>query len=373
MAVLNHCSHCKTDYTLKARKCPKCGNSGGAAQAYRVVVRGMDGKRVSKILESLSLARKLETSLKAKVIEGRYLGLKESHSLGDVWERYLVFAKGHKKSWEGDLQIWRKHLAPTLAGKLMDAVTPFDLHAILNAMREKGYAPATVRHVLILTKRLFNWANEVSLYEGINPSSKIKLPKLNNERTECLTREEIARLWQVLGAWPNPRFALLVKFALLTGLRRGEILKLRWRDLDLENGFVALRDTKGGKDTTLPLSVDALEVLSHAKELLPFPQCEWVFPNRKGDKRSWLGNSWERVKAKAGLCPDFRFHDLRHTFASHLASSGKVTMYTLQKLMTHKTPQMTMRYAHLFDQTLRDGVNILGESLTKRSKRRQAT
>jgi integrase len=160
-----------------------------------------------------------------------------------------------------------------------------------------------------------------------------------------------------LELWNNQRVALLVKFALFTGFRRGEIFALKWDNVDLENGIITLKDTKGGKDTNLPVSDVALNIIRKAKELLPTPQCPYVFPSRTGNKRTSFGNTWTKIKKFANTPPKFRFHGLRHTFASYLASSGNVSQYTLQKLLTHKTPQMTQRYAHLFDETLREGAN----------------
>jgi integrase len=109
----------------------------------------------------------------------------------------------------------------------------------------------------------------------------------------------------------------------------------------------------------LPISDKALSVLNKAKELQPVPNCPFVFPNRLGNKRTTLSNTWIRIKKAANIPAEFRYHGLRHTFAIYLASSGKVSQYTLQKLLTHKTPQMTQRYTHLFDETLREGVNNL--------------
>jgi integrase len=95
------------------------------------------------------------------------------------------------------------------------------------------------------------------------------------------------------------------------------------------------------------------------QQLPPTRRCPYVFPNRHGNKRTTIGNTWTRIKKRAKINHEFRFHGLRHTYASYLASSGKVSQYVLQKLLTHKTPQMTQRYAHLFDDTLREGANLL--------------
>jgi integrase len=252
------------------------------------------------------------------------------------------------------------HVQPHLRGKKMDAITTYDVHFVIKRMRSKRtYAPATIKHVIVLIKRVYNWAAEMDLYTGDNPASKIKLPKLNNEITECLSKNEISRLLKILNNWVNQRAALLVKFALYTGLRRGEVFNLKWENVDLKNGWIYLSDTKSGKDSYLPIGDEALKILKNARQHLPYPDCQYVFPNKYGHRRTTLSNTWTRIKKRANICHEFRFHGLRHTYASYLASSGKVSQYTLQKLLTHKTPQMTQRYAHLFDETLREGANTL--------------
>ena len=244
----------------------------------------------------------------------------------------------------------------------MDAITTYDVHFVIKKMRlRRTYAPATIKHVIVLIKRVYNWAAEMDLYSGQNPAAKIKIPKLNNEITECLSKDEICRLLKTLDHWVNTRVALLIKFALYTGLRRGELFNLKWENVDCKNGWIYLSDTKGGKDSYLPISDEALKVLNEAINHLPYPDCPYVFPNKHGGKRTTISKIWTRIKKRAKISHGFRFHGLRHTYASYLASSGKVSQYTLQKLLTHKTPQMTQRYAHLFDQTLREGANLLPE------------
>jgi integrase len=308
------------------------------------------------------MAKKLERKLKTQSMENSLFGLTQIPFIDDVWDKYLSWAKHHKKSWNKDLQRWQMHVQPYLGGKKMDAISGYDIHFVVKRMRlKRNYAPATIKHVIVLVKRIYNWAIDMDLYSGENPASKIKLPKLNNEITECLTKEEINRLLKTLDNWVNQRAALLVKFALYTGMRRGEVFNLKWENVDLENGWIYLLDTKGGKDSYLPISDEAIHILKEAKKHLTYPECPYAFPNRFGGRRTTLSNTWTRMKIRAKIASNFRFHGLRHTFASYLASSGKVSQYTLQRLLTHKTPQMTQRYAHLFDETLKEGANLLSE------------
>lgn len=149
----------------------------------------------------------------------------------------------------------------------------------------------------------------------------------------------------------------MMRFVLYTGMRRGELFRLRWEDIDFPRGFITLRTPKGGKDEIIPLNRMAREVLENH----PRNGSDYVFPGKYGGERKWC-NTTTRIKRKAGLPDDFRpLHGLRHTYASMLASSGQVDMYTLQKLLTHKSPQMTQRYAHLRDEAFRKASDLAGD------------
>jgi integrase len=362
MAINLICKRCRSNLSVRSRACKNCGYNFGKTKSYRVVVKGKNGRRISKVVHSISLAKKLERKLKTQFLENSLFGIVQIPVIDEVWGKYLSWAKQHKRSWEKDLQRWQMHVQPHLNGKKMDVITTYDVHFIIKRMRlKRAYAPATIKHVIVLVKRVYNWAAEMDLYSGQNPASKIKIPKLNNEITECLTKDEISRLLETCDSWINQRAALLVKFALFTGLRRGELFNLKWENVDSKNGWIYLSGTKSGKDSHLPISDEALKILREAKKHSPYPDCPYVFPNRRGDKRTTISKIWTRIKKRAKIDHEFRFHGLRHTYASYLASSGKVSQYTLQKLLTHKTPQMTQRYAHLFDETLREGANLLPE------------
>jgi integrase len=135
------------------------------------------------------------------------------------------------------------------------------------------------------------------------------------------------------------------------------MFRLKWDDVKFEQEFIFLRDTKGGRTEKIPLNQAAAELLNS----IPRTDKNYVFPGRDGQRRD-ITKQVNRIKAKAGLPKDFRpLHGLRHVYASMLASSGQVDMYTLQKLLTHKSPQMTQRYAHLRDETLKKASNLAGD------------
>jgi integrase len=149
-----------------------------------------------------------------------------------------------------------------------------------------------------------------------------------------------------------------MRLALFTGMRRGELFKLKWKDINFEREFINIADPKGGPDQKIPLNEPAKKLLkAHEKTGSKF-----VFPGQGGGQRVTISKAVNRIKARANLPKDFRpLHGLRHVFASMLASSGKVDMYTLQKLLTHKGPLMTQRYAHLRDETLQKASQLMGD------------
>ena len=152
--------------------------------------------------------------------------------------------------------------------------------------------------------------------------------------------------------------ANFMKMALVTGMRRGELFKLQWETLTSRRALSISGDPKGGKDQTIPLNQSARDILeNHPRTDSPF-----VFPGRGGGQRVEIRRPIDRIRKAAGLPKDFRpLHGLRHTFASMLASSGEVDLYTLQKLLTHKTAAMTQRYAHLRDDALRRACNLAAD------------
>jgi len=172
-------------------------------------------------------------------------------------------------------------------------------------------------------------------------------------KTEVLTPAQLAALLRALNEEDDPLLTGLVRLAMCTGMRRGSLLGLQWKDIDFERGFITLEGAHAKKKQTsvIPMNAQARHIL----ENVPHTSSPFVFPGKNDDRpRVDINRFMRRLKVKAGLPEDFRpLHSLRHTFASYLASSGQVSMYELQKLLTHESPQMTQRYAHLHDEALR--------------------
>ena len=231
-----------------------------------------------------------------------------------------------------------------------------ELREFRRELEREGLAPQTVKHILGIFSRTLNWASapEQQLIPATEAARlKIKMPKVDNaKKTEFLTDDQLQRYFAALDAEKDQNAAALLRLALFTGMRRGALLGLKWSDLDFERGIITLTGeyAKNEETARIPMNDAARTVLLGIERT----RSEFVFPGRKGEKRYDFRRMSRRVRDKAGLPPDFRpLHGLRHSFASRIASSGEVDMYRLQALMTHKTPKMTQRYAHLSDESMR--------------------
>lgn len=316
-----------------------------AAKAAKLRAARMSG-------EPTNQERREAAAAKAAAEAGRW-------TINRLWDEYKRRRPG-LKGIVTDQNRFDNHLAPSLGDKEPGELVPLDVDRIRLKLL-KTHAPATVRNVLELLRRIINFGAAKNLCQGL--AFKIEMPAVDNVKTEDLTGDQLRALWDAIEADHNVQVANLMKLALLSGMRRGELFRLQWADIDYQRGFITIRGPKGGKAQKIPLSKSAAKLL---REHPRVEGSEFVFPGREGRQRVDAKKQLNRIKARAGLPADFRaLHGLRHVYASTLASSGRVDMYTLQKLLTHKSPQMTMRYAHLRDEALKNASVVADEILSK--------
>jgi integrase len=278
-----------------------------------------------------------------------------------LWQEY-VHDKPATKGWLVDRYRYEKYLKANLGNKEPQAIVQMDVHR-LRITLSKTLAPQTVKHLLRLLARIINFGFGKGLCPGLK--FKIEFPKVNNVKTEDLSTEQLSSLMEAISQEYDLQASNFMRMALFTGMRRGELFKLQWNDIDSDRGFIHIRhDPKGGTDQIIPLNDVVRELLlNHPKSDSPF-----VFPGRGGKQRTRYPRRIDAIRERAGLPKDFRpCHGLRHFFASQLASSGEVDLYVLQRLLTHKSPAMTQRYAHLRDDTLRRAsdlaVDLIGQAI----------
>ena len=340
---------------------------------YRRSGRAYDEKAGRQFSDDMTASR--AARIRAERIEGKSLSNKarrekkarekliQEWTINRLWKEYIE-TKPRTHGFIVDDQRFNNHLEPILGDKKLEDLAPLDLDRLrIKLLKEK--APQTVKSIMALLKRLSNFAKNKRLCKGID--FKIILPKVSNTKTEFLTEDELKRLLKAIQEDTNPYAGSIMLVALYTGMRKGEILRLEWPDIDFEHGFIHIRGPKGGQDQKIPLNDPAREVF----EKLPRTH-ELMFPGIHG-LRTGIYHAIGKIKKKAGLPADFRpLHGLRHHYASMLASSGKVDMYVLQKLLTHKSPIMTQRYAHLRDETLKRASALAGDIIAAATQEKKA-
>ena len=262
-----------------------------------------------------------------------------------IFEKYLRL-RPDLKGRENEIYRFKNYLEMDFGDKTTQEVSQGDVERIRHNLQNRGLKPATVRHVLELLRRLANFAAKKNYCRGL--SFKIDMPMVENQKTEDLTQDQIQKLLRVLDEEPEFQVSNLVRMALYTGMRRGELFALCWSDIDFYNKTITVKSGKNGLHPTIPLNEMAENVLAAHAQVETGSQ--FVFPGRGGKKRTECKRPLLRIRKKAGLPEDFRLlQGLRHVYASMLASSGKVDLETLQSLLTQKSPLMTQRYAHLFE------------------------
>lgn len=277
-------------------------------------------------------------------------------TINRLWDRYCE-DHTENKSLANEKLKYEKCLRSGLGMKEPGELLPLDVDRLrLKLQRAKKKTMAA--RVLELLRRAINFGVKKQLVSPIG--FRIEIPRLNNQTTECLTPEQISKLHEVLDADQDQVAANVMRLALFTGMRRSEIFGLKRDDLDFERGFIRLDDPKPGVDQTIPMSEAARSVF---ESIDADEGNTYVFPGRlPSEHLTDCRKSFARIAKAAGFPPGFRpLHGLRHTFASTLASSGKIDMYTLQRLMTHKSAAMTQRYAHLHDSTLHRAASVAAD------------
>lgn len=319
------------------------------AKASRIRGERIEGKRASR-----KEARAAE--------EARRLESESRPTIARLWQLYGESLIRGKPSAQ-DQSRYSLYLKQDFGDMVPNDILTSAVDRLRIKLAKQGKSAQTVKHVLTLLRRIIKFGVKKGLCESPAPSKlHFEIPHVDNEKTETLTPEQLIALKKALDEEPDQNAAALMRLALVTGMRRGALLALRWDDLDFNRGFITLRGevAKKGKTESIPMTAATKQIL----ETIEYAGCPYVFPGKDGGQRKEFRRLPKRVKQKAGLPEDFRpLHGLRHTYASFLASSGKVDLYTLQKLLTHSSPQMTQRYAHLADEALQRAASVADDIL----------
>ena len=315
-------------------------------------------------------------------------------TVADVWANYEEEHLPDKResSQRGDRDNWERYIKPAIGRIKAHAVETAEIRKLHRKI--KARAPYQANRVLALVSKLFNWAKDEMKLPVSNPAKGVKKAP-EEKRKRYLNPEELQRLARVLEEYPNMarhklpksewkhedgklvksrlvrlkrpdpermQSANIIRLIMLTGCRKGEALAAKWEQFDLEAGrwTKPAATTKQDQEHVAPLSSAAVELLKGIDQ-----QGEYLFPGEDGHQKG-IKSAWETIRKRADI-EDVRIHDLRHTYASVLASAGQ-SLPVIGALLGHTQSKTTERYAHLFDDPLRKATEAAGAVLSGKPK-----
>ena len=282
-----------------------------------------------------SEARALYNRMKSEQLSGRYFEKPKTILFRDVATDYINRIDARRKRKGADKSRIDRWIGE-LGDLNIDKIGPRHIEKVLSALANEGYQPGTILRYFAFLKAALNDARRLGMLKE-NPASRVKPPKVNNVLVRYLTAEQETTLFKYL---PEKYYPIVV-VAMNTGCRQGELLRLTWADIDWNAGILTIRETKAGDSRRIPMNSTVQDLFSNIQKSSNFELQDRIFPL---DAR-YLRRVFDKAVNASGLAP-FRFHDLRHTFASRLASQG-ANDRTLMALGGWKSPAMLARYAHL--------------------------
>jgi integrase len=324
---------------------------------YTLMVAGRREKRFSSAWQTEAEAW---AALRARqqAIEAGQLTPPATRRLGELVPEYLRYKADHgKRSLTEDRRILTTRILPAFGTDLLVKRLTADQVGQYERRRISEVSAFTVANELTVLRHMLRLARRWGYLEHV---PEIELPKKPEGRQRYLEPDEITRLLSACRRSKNPRLLPIVTLALNTGMRKGEILDLAWERVDLATSRITLYRTKSGKPRGVPLNravYDGLVALEPDSTRGEGP----VFKRRNGAAWGQIRTAFTGALKKAGIS-GFRFHDLRHTAASHLVMRG-ASLKDVQEILGHSDLKMTQRYAHLSPTHLRGAVERL-EGLT---------
>ena len=314
------------------------------ARVFQVRLR-LDGCKKFKTFPTLIGARQWRDEQRVGIAQG-IISPTSAHTVGEMIARYLEKDLPEKsaRNYKPVLAWWRSQIG----GKRLAEVSRADLIELRDRMEVSNSSKNRYcAYIATVFSKAVYW-------EWIKASPFHKFQKLPEPRgrTRFLSDEERQRLLDACRQ--NPDLYVLVVLALSSGMRKSEMLTLRWRQVDFNSQTIKLLDSKNGDQRLVPLVEPALSILRERSKVRRIDS-EFIFPAKNGN-RSWqlTSKEWKRKIEKAGLV-NFRVHDMRHSAASVMAMSG-MSVLEIAAVLGHRTLAMTMRYAHVADAHLVDRV-----------------
>lgn len=323
--------------------------------SYRVKIRLKGYPAQTATFQRLTDAKKWAAATESAIREGRHFKTAEAkkHTLADLVDRYIkdVLPTKPKQAerQQQQLEWWKAEIGAFTLADISPAVIGQCRDKLLSEINTRGKVrtPATVVRYMAALSHAFTIAVNDWQWLEDSPMRKVKKPKESRGRVRFLDDGERTKLLAACKESSNPWLYPCVILALSTGMRQGELMGLKWQDVNLKDGYLILHETKNGERRRVPLAGLGLELLrEHAK--VRRLDTDLLFPGTVNKAKPIdLRKPFETAIKAAGIT-DFHWHDLRHCTASYLAMNG-ASLAEIAEVLGHKTLQMVKRYAHLSD------------------------
>lgn len=271
---------------------------------------------------------------------------------------YCIKENKAAKSLKEEKRMLNTILLKRFGFKKLDEITTYEIQQLHHERRDTLYVANRLRSLL---HGMFNLAIKWK-WMTTNPVAGVS-KYTEQKRNRWLNDEEVQRLFAVLETYHNQNVANIVRLLILTGARYTEVVSATWDQFDLEKGTWTKPDlsTKQRKMHHIPISLQVIEIL---KAMKVKAESHFLFPGKvPGQPIKEIKKAWHTIRKAAGF-PEVRIHDLRHTHASHLVSSG-LSLSIVGKLLGHTQASTTQRYAHLADAPLRQAAEFFGNKVEK--------
>ena len=319
-----------------------------------------NGKQIRRSTETedKKLAHRIFDKLKGEIAEGKWFEKLpgEDYTFKDLMKKYMEEYSAVNKaasSHNRDKSL-KTHLIKVFGDNYLTDIKPAMVSDYKVQRRSEGASPRTINYELTLMIHAFNIAIREWEWITDNPIKNVKKETVKNNIERWLTVDEEKRLLKASARWLKE----IIIFAINTGLRQSEILDLKWSQVDMDRRVIIIFEQKYGGVDTLPLNETAIGVLKERCNQNPL-NCDIVFPSsavtRMSNRNLFRAFAIATDRAKVD---NFRFHDLRHTFATRLVQSG-VGIYAVQMLGRWRNTSMVKRYAHHNPESLRSSVEVM--------------
>lgn len=320
---------------------------------YHAEVRRKNAKPLRESFPTITQAKNWVRKVESSILEGRYVpdNKARKYTLSDLIDQYtLLYLNKYPRRLRDQtshLNWWKERYGTLSLLEITPALLAVAKEELLNGFtpRQTPRTNSTVNRYLSTLSRAFTLAFQEWQWVSENPFRRVSKLKENGGRNRFLSREELQRLLTTCSTSKNPLLYGMVLISASMGLRHGEAANIKWKNVDLENGFITLETSKNGDRRVVPIP----DQVSHYLISLSKPQSSevFIFPSKDPNKRhpaSMIRKAFEKALRGSNI-ENFRYHDLRHTCASHLAMNG-ATQGELMEILGHRSPSMTRRYAH---------------------------